>query len=351
MKKAMQAVLIFILFVFVAGIGAGCGSDAGKKAEDQSKQAEQYLIRFAGSLPANHHISLAQERFKKIVEEKSNGKVQVQVYPAGQLYSDKDMVDVVPRGGVELAVINWGMWTGLVPELNISGLVPLYSDTGHWLRVFADDTEIRKFFADALEKKGNAKFLGWLDYGESCLLSKKPVKTMQDFKGMKIRAFTETQNYFLQGVGASPALISSGEMYQGLQRGVIDGVLSGPTSFIQRKLTEVAKNVTKFNLQYAVFTMVANLDYWNKLPKEIQQIILEAAQETEKWCREETKKEDEKAWKTLEQMPDIKIHPLTGEEIKKWRDAGLPLQVEKFSKSLGDPKVVEHLLEVVEKYR
>lgn len=89
---------------------------------------------------------------------------------------------------------------------------------------------------------------------------------------------------------------------------------------------------------------------WRSL-KNYSKVILEAAREAEEWCLAETKKEDEKAWKALEQMPDIKIWVPSEEEVEKWREAGLPPQIEKFKGALDNPQAVDHLLEVVEKYR
>lgn len=352
MRKIVQVGVILALLCLVGGITAGCGQKAPEKVSGQPQTDGKYELRFVGTLPVQHHCSQAQDYFKKLVEEKSNGKVQIQVYPAGQLYTDKDLVDVVPRGGVDLAYINSGMWTGLVPELAFMEFLTLYKDADHWWRVNAEDTEVRKLYADALEKKANTKFLGWLAYGSySELISKKPVKTMTDFKGMRIRAVTEYHNYFLHGIGATSSTISSAEVYQGLQRGVLDGVMTGPTSMVTRKLYESAKYVTRFNFHDVGFMIVASLDCWKKLPKDVQNIILEAVQETEKWCREESKKVNEKDWKTLEQMSDVKIYPFPQEELKKLRDAGLPPQIEKYKERIGDARLVDHLLAVVEKLR
>jgi C4-dicarboxylate-binding protein DctP len=77
-------------------------------------QMKKMTIRFAGTMPVAHHVSKSQEMFKKLVEEGSKGRITVQVYPAGQLYKDIDLVDVIPKGSIEMGVPNLGQWSGLI---------------------------------------------------------------------------------------------------------------------------------------------------------------------------------------------------------------------------------------------
>ncbi len=325
---------LIVASVFILAL-AGCGGQKTALEKKEKAPAEKITLRFPGTLPVEHQITKSQEMFKKLVEERTGGRVAVQIYPAGQLYSDKDLVDVVPRGGVEMAEVNTGMWTGLAPELGVFDMIGYFDDAQHLYRV-QDDPEIRDVMEKALEQKANTKFIGWLAYAGRGPLTVKPVEKLEDWKGLKVRAHSEWCSYWLKALGASPVVMSSGEVYQALQRKTIDGVISGGTSYLQRKQHEVAKyGIDNVILAEGIFAIVMNKDVWAKLPKDVQDAMLKAAGETTAWSRREAQKEEEEAWKQLSAMPDFHIVRLSDQEKKRWCEAGINPQKEAYAKRVG----------------
>lgn len=328
------AIVMLLVLALVLG---GCGKQkpVGKEAPQAGEKAKVITLRLVSTLPIGHHQTRSCDLFKKLVEERSKGRVKIEHYPAGQLYVDKDMVDVLPRGGIEMANINYGMWTGLVPEFAIFDILGLYDSPEHSYRV-QDDPEVRSIIEKKLAEKGNAVILGWPGMEARGPMFTKPVKKLEDLKGMKVRAHSEWCTYWFRALGASPVVMSSSEVYQALQRKTIDGLLSGGTSYIDRKIVEVAKYPIEnvFHL-YGPFALIINKTVWDKLPIDIQEIMVQAGKEVTTYCRAEAHKAEEVAWNKMDSMPDVHVTSLSKEELKRWRNLTLPPQKEMFEKQVG----------------
>jgi TRAP-type C4-dicarboxylate transport system substrate-binding protein len=118
--------------------------------------------RFAGSFPMGHPVTQTQELYAKLVMEKTNNRVNVEVYPAGQLFADKDMVRILPSGGVDIGTVGGVQFSGLVKMMTFVELPLFYKDFSHVHRVL--DSEWGDFVSQEFEKKGNTKVLYWADF-------------------------------------------------------------------------------------------------------------------------------------------------------------------------------------------
>ncbi|HJV79691.1 TRAP transporter substrate-binding protein DctP [Noviherbaspirillum sp.] len=308
---------------------------------------KKIMIRFAGTLPVAHHITKTQEYFKKLVEERSNGRITVQVYPAGQLYKDVDLVDVIPKGSVEMAIANLGQWSGLVPQLAIFDLTGNWSGREHFYRS-QDDSKVREVIARAMEKR-DTHLLNTIDYGEGTYITNKPLKTLEDFKGMRIRASTEYNTIQVQTLGGASSLISSAEIYQGLSLGTIDGAITGPSSFISRKLYEVAKYDMNSSQGYGNFGTVVSLKWWNSLPPDVKDLLTKAGKEAEAWCRKSAQAADAAAWEKLSSIPGNVVYKVEPAELARWAKIMLPPQMKLYRERAG--KDADILLERIEALR
>lgn len=352
-RKTMHLTKILLLISLLIFILGGCGGQqgaAGDKELSGDKQAEPVKLRLASTLPVGHFITESCDYFKKLVEERSGGRVIIEHYPSMQLYSDKDLVDVLPRGGVEMANVNYGMWTGLVPEFGILDLVNLIDDPEHSYRV-QDDPAVKEIIGEKLEEKGNCVLIGWLGMEARGPLTKKPVRKLEDMHGLKLRAHSEYCTHWFKSLGASPVLMSSSEVYQALQRGAIDGVMSGGTSYIARKFYEVANYaIDNHFVGYGPFALLVNKDIWDKLPPDIQEIMIGAGQEATDFCRRRAHEEEEAAWKKLNEMPEVEVVHLSDEEMKRWCDISIPYQKKVFEGRVGK-ETAKKLYERIEALR
>lgn len=310
-------------------------------------EMKKMTIRFAGTLPVAHHVTKAQEVFKKIVEEGSGGRITVQVYPAGQLYKDTDLVDVVPRGTVEMAVANLGQWSGLVPQVAIFDITGSWEGREHFYRT-QDDAKVREIIGKAMEKR-NTRLLNTIDYGEGAYITNKPIKKLEDFKGMRIRASTEYNTIQVQALGGASSVLSSAEVYQGLSLGTIDGAITGPSSFISRKLYEVAKYDMHAPMGYGNFGTVVSLRWWNNLPADVKELLTKAGREAELWSRKAATEADTQSWEKLAAIPGNVVYTVDPEEFGRWRKVFLPPQIKLFKERTG--KDADSLMERVDALR
>jgi tripartite ATP-independent transporter DctP family solute receptor len=326
----------FVLFALVWGL---VSLSSGANAKDP-----EIVLRFAGNLPVGHHITRGQEYFAKLIEEKTGGRVKVEVYPGGQLFQDKDMVKAVPSGVVDMAEVTLSQWTGVAPSLLLLDLPLYFEDRAHIWRTV--DGEAGELMAKQMEGVG-VKLLYYMDYGMIQLASRSPLKTLDDFKGKKIRAFGELPSEALKLLGASPVFLGGGEVYMGLQRGTIDGAISGVSSFWERNYFEVTQHLTMCDFSFAMFAVLMNLNKWESLAPDIQNSIAECAIEAKEWSRKECELWDTTCESKLKDKMTVYYTP--GEERQKWREKLSPI-IGMF-KSRAGKDLAEKLLEYTERVR
>jgi len=287
--------------------------------------SQQTVLRYAGQLPTTHHLTKADYQLAKMVEEKTNGKVKIEIYPAGQLYRMDGIRKAVMAGTVDMGVTYEGTWTGPIPLVDFF-IVPF---------VLNNYKEVQKAWAgkigeklrEEMEKNG-VKALGFGAYGESFSITniKRALKRPEDFKGLKIRTHEPVAAESVKALGASPVFMSSAEVYTALQKGTVDGATSGPTTIVQRKWYELTKYSTITFSVYSVWPVMINLKVWNGLPKEIQKVLEEAGKDYENHTIQISDREDEDAIKFLSKTQEVYI--LTDEDKKVWAKALEPVKKE-----------------------
>jgi len=326
-RKILFFVTLILSVVFVAGSASG----------------QEIKLRYAGQLPVTHHLTQADMRFAKMVGEKTNGKVKVEVYPAGQLYKGSSIVKAVMSGAVEMGIVFNGALTGPVPLMDLFELHFIFRDYDHILKAWEGPVgdKIR-----AEMEKNKIKALGFDAYGDSfCVVNKtKPLKMPADFKGLKLRAAAPMHADALRGLGASPVMMSSSEVYMALQRGTIDGAVSGPTSIEKRKWFEATKYITVPGAGYSLWPIMINLKTWKRLPADVQKVLLECANETIQHTIKASKVEDAKSIERLSKV--LEVYKLTLDQKETWKKAIHEVEIKKFLGRTG--KDGEAILKQVE---
>lgn len=308
-------------------------------------QSAEITLRYAGTKPIDHHITKSQYVLAKLIGERTGGRVEVLVYPAGQLFSDKETTKAVQTGAVDMVEITSGLGTGLAPGLMIGDFPFFFVDRYHSRRVV--DGPAGEIVSKQLERVG-IKTLYWMEYGQVDLLVKKPVKNQADLKGQRIRGYGEVVMESLRALGAAPSAVGAGEVYLALQRGTIDGLVSGVTSFWDRKHYEVAKYITYMKYVFTVNIALINQKKLNSLPPDIQKIIMACSKEVQGWGRNEAEKEDIRCLEKLKEN-GVETYVLPDEERERWRKISNPVVESLFLKRNGEEGKL--LLELVEKAR
>ncbi len=307
----------------------------------------EFLFRCAGTMPLEHFMTRTLEFYAKIIQERSKGRMKIEIYPVNQLFSDKDLPKALPSGAVDMAQVNMAMWAGLVPSLAVQEMPFFYKDRDHFFRAMISPG-VRKVLDKDFENKG-VKILFWMDYGYSALIGKKPLRTLEEIKGKRIRVFGEISSEFLKALGAAPVFLSVGEVYLALQRGTIDGVLTSTCSVDERKFFEVAKHFTvikigEFQNQPAV---LVNLKKYQELPPDLQKLVIDASKEAQDWGLDASLKDTDQCLDNVKKK-GMEIYYPTEQEKKRWAEATKGIMAN-YLKRTGN--VGQALIEEVNKLR
>jgi TRAP-type C4-dicarboxylate transport system substrate-binding protein len=328
---SVLAVWCLVLFVWPVTLGAAEG-----KIE----------VKMVGTLPIQHHLTKALEMYRDIVQKQSENRVTFQLYPAQQLYNDKDIVSALPKGAVEGAILNPDLWSGLVPSQGILYFSCYFPSREKFFKLW--DTPAWPIVAKDFEDRG-VKILSQIEYGSMSGLSKKPISKMEDIKNLRIRANGEYIAIFLRALGAAPVVTSSSEVYLMLQRGTIDGTWSGPSSFVDRKWYEVAKYYLDTDTHVSsTFLLGLNAQFWKKLPPDLQKIFSDAAIEVQNWTRKFSLEADVSYRKILKEK-GLTFTSLDSKEWERWRTRVAPELESAYKKAVGQEKA-QKVIDTVRQY-
>ena len=269
MKKSFVLFLTFVLsFVFTASAFA----------------AGATVLKAGHSATNKEPYQLGLEAFGKKLKEMTNGKFEVKVFPSCQLGSEKEMTEGLFLGNVDVATSATTVVTNFIPEFIVYDLPFLFNSDEHFYK--ASDGAPGKFFVDACAKKG-IRLLAIYDAGVRHIASKKPVNSMKDLKGMKIRTM-QSQIHIdaFNGFGAKATPMAFSEQFSALEQGVIDGVEASNTSCYNQQFYRPAPNWALVSWYRCVTAMMMSEKKFQSYPKDVQKAILEAAAYSAKVERE-----------------------------------------------------------------
>ena len=293
-------------------------------------QEKQVKVRYVTQLPVTHLLTQADFRLAKMIEEKTNGRVKVEVYPAGQLYRGMELLKAIMTGAVEMGIMYNAIFTGPAPLLDVFDIPFLLKNYNEVTALWHSDVG-DKMRVDL--EKISIKSIAYSAYGESfSICSHKPLVKVGDFKGLKIRCNTNMAADTVKEFGASPVMFAAGEVYEALQRKTIDAASSGPTTIKERKWYELTQYATITWASYSVWPVMANLKFWNGLPKDIQEILFQVGRDHEAFVLEKTKQSDLDAVTFLKNK--LTVYELTSEDQRVWAEYTKPV-IEKWLKRTG----------------
>jgi len=262
-------------FGALAGAGVAAGLFLPAIARAQGK-----TIRLAHHTQVQSEQNIAAEAFAKKVNEYTGGSLTVQVLPAGQMGGQREIVESVSLGVLEMGFGESGIYTAYVPQFGVLALPYLYKDFDHWQRVV--DGDIGKQLAGMLETAGNMRIVNFLMGGyRSTFLRTKAVNAPDDLKGVKIRlpeAPVFVRTFTL--LGATPTPIPAPEMYSALQTGVVDAMEGSLETGFTYKIYEVCKNLSLTRHILNEGSFIINKDVLAGLSQAEQDAIAKAAAET-----------------------------------------------------------------------
>ena len=241
----------------------------------------EMTLKIAEVHPAGYPTVVAQEHMGEKIEEATDGELKFRMFSGGVLGSEKEVVEQVQLGAVQMTRVSLGTLGPVIPEVNAFNMPFVFRDHEHMRKVI--DGEIGQ---EILDKITNSDFnmvgLAWMDGGVRNLYTKEPVRSIEDLKGMKIRVignplFIDTLN----AMGAQGVAMATGEIYSALQTGVIDGAENNPPTMLEHNHYREAKNYTLTGHLILPEPIVISKTTWNKLTPEQQEIVQKYAKEAQ----------------------------------------------------------------------
>lgn len=290
--------------------------------------AQEKVIKmdFSSFLPPTDKVSIAFDSWSKEVEKKTNGRIKINFHPGATLTPGAQTYDSVVRGVVDIGSSSLAYTRGRFPMIELLDL-PLGVKSAK-LATRLSNEYYKKF---ATKEFSDSKIMFFSSHGPGLLFTRKPVKTLEDLKGLKVKCAAGATVDMLSFLGAAPVPMSMGDTYDALQRGMLDGML-GPYAVLSTyRLGEVAKfSPENYSTAYFnTFFVTMNKDKWNSLPKDIQKIIDDINEQWVFKAGDPWDEEDGNGKKFMKEKGTIQ--PLSKEENARWAQQVKP-QFDKFVK-------------------
>ncbi|MBZ2174911.1 TRAP transporter substrate-binding protein [Schnuerera sp. xch1] len=265
---------------------AGCsGEKVDTSATDRNEDntASNYSFDLAIDSPEDTVTYLFGKKFAELVEEKSNGRIKIEVYSNGQLGGDREIAESVQNGDLAFVVQNTAPQVNFVPEVAVFDLPNLFPNADVARKVL--DSSFFDQIADKYEENG-IKLLAYADQGFRVMSSNIKVEKIDDFNGQKIRTMENPYHLkYWESLGANPTPMAFAEVYIGLQQGTIDAQENPYEVIVSSKFYEQQKYVINTNHLLHLLSLITSPQIFNDLSVEDQQVILDAANEAKVWAR------------------------------------------------------------------
>jgi C4-dicarboxylate-binding protein DctP len=262
-------------------------------------------------------------RFKELAEKYTNGAAKIEVYPNSSLYKDKEEIEALQLGAVQMLAPSTAKFAPLgAKEFEALDLPFAFKDRAQYLE--ASGGALGKWLMQKLESKGITGLAFW-DNGFHMMSANKPLLKPIDLQGMKVRiSGSKIADQYFRQLGAIPQILAFSEVYQALQTGVVDGCENTPSNYLTQKFHEVQKHITiaeHAHLQYAV---IVNSNFWKGLPADIRTQLEKAMKEATDYTNEIAEKENVDALEDIKKSGRSELHVLSAEDRKPWREAMQP---------------------------
>ncbi|MGX1320878.1 C4-dicarboxylate-binding protein DctP [Bradyrhizobium sp. USDA 377] len=262
-------------------------------------------------------------KFKELAEKYTDGKVKIEVYPNSSLYKDKEEIEALQLGSVQMLAPSTAKFAPLgIKEFEALDLPWLFKDDATYSNAMKGT--VGKWLFQKLEAKGITGLAYW-DNGFHMVSSSRALTKPEDFKGLKFRiSGSKIADQYFRLLGSIPQIMAFSEVYQALQTGVVDGCENTASNYLTQKFYEVQKDITvsyHAHLQYAV---IVNSKFWSGLPPDIRAQLEKAMIEATDYTNLIAHQENEDALAEIKKTGKTSLHYLTDADRKAWQDAMQP---------------------------
>jgi C4-dicarboxylate-binding protein DctP len=303
------------------------------------------VVAFAGSAVAqqpivikfSHVVALdtpkgkGAEYFKKLAEERTKGRVKVEVYPNSSLFKDGEEMEALQLGSVQMLAPSVAKFGPLgVREFEVFDLPYIFDSFAELHKV--TEGPVGKALFKKLETKGIIGLAFW-DNGFKDFSANKPIKVPADYKGLKMRIqSSKVLGDEIKALGGIPQVMAFSEVYQALQTGVVDGTENPPSNFYTQKMHEVQKYLAMTEHGVIEYAVITNKKFWDGLPADIRTTLEGAMQDATKYANDIAKKENDDALEAVRKSGKTQIITLTADEKNQMKRALLAVHKENESR-------------------
>jgi C4-dicarboxylate-binding protein DctP len=293
----------------------------------RAQAQDPIVIKFSHVVAPDTPKGKGAERFKALAEQYSEGKVTVEVYPNSQLYKDKEELDALQLGAVQMLAPSLAKFGPLgVREFEVFDLPYIFPDYEALHRVTRGD--VGRTLFGLLADKGISGLAYW-DNGFKIMSANSPLAVPDDFLGLKMRIqSSKVLEAQMTALGAVPQVMAFSEVYQALQTGVVDGTENPPSNMFTQKMNEVQSHATLSNHGYLGYAVIVNKAFWDGLADDVRMPVERAMSEATEYANGIAKGENDAALAAMRAAGTTEFHELSAEERQAWLDVLLPVHDE-----------------------
>jgi len=289
------------------------------------------VIKFSHVVAVDTPKGKAAEYFKKLAEERTKGRVKVEVFPNSSLFKDGEEMEALQLGSVQMLAPSLAKFGPLgVRDFEVFDLPYIFDDSEDLHKVTMGPVGAALF--KKLESKGIVGVAYW-DNAFKVMSANKPIRVPADYKGLKMRIqSSKVLGDQMKALGSIPQVMAFSEVYQALQTGVVDGTENPPSNFYTQKMQEVQKYLALTNHGYLGYAVIVNKKFWDGLPADIRTTLEGAMKDATKFANDISKKENDDALEAVRKSGKTEIITLTPEQKAAMKKALVPVHKENESR-------------------
>jgi len=286
--------------------------------------APPIVIKFSHVVDENTPKGIAALEFKRLAEERTRGRVKVQVYPNSSLYKDREELEALQLGAVQMLAPSLAKFGQLgLRDFEVFDL-PYIFPNRQVLKTVTQGAIGRELLAQ-LEDRGILGLAYW-DNGFKVMSSNSPIRLPEDLKGKRMRIqpsrVLEAQ---MEALGATPLPLAFSDVYTALETGLVDGTENPPSNLYSKNMHEVQKYVAVTNHGYLGYAVIVNRKFWNSLPADLRLTLERCMVDATRKNDDEAEKLNATALIKVKQFKNTQVHTLNAAEVELWRKALEPV--------------------------
>jgi C4-dicarboxylate-binding protein DctP len=323
-----------------AGDGDGDGDGDGATAGQ-----ETFTLKFSHVTTESTPKGQAAVWFEEELEEASDGRIQVEVYPNSELYGDKDEMQAIQSNSVQMLAPASAKFTTVAPAIQVLDLPFLFDSPEDIPTVAAPDTAVGEaIFANEQLEENGMKVLALWDNGFKQIHSNNKTEQPSDIEGNSYRIQpSDVLKSQIEAWGGEATPLAFAEVYNALQQGLIDGGENTYSNIESQNMHTVQEHIAESNHGYIGYILVVNQDFFDSLPEDLQQILTETAEGASEFNREGATEVNEESKRVIEEAGGTEITVWTEEQRQSFKDLVVPSVYDEYRDVIGD-EIIDELL-------